>query len=460
MTINRILITGCQRSGTTLMGLILDSHHKIQHTDEDSFNINSLEENTKFIHSYKLPQEAVNFPFITQQLKPDKIIWMVRNPFDVTRSMLNLHIKRNRTSTEPWAATFAHKEINKALQYLPYSTTQEIMDTIEEYRKTLSQMSYRDTSNGMIIAAATCWSIKQLALKEYKRLNLDFKVIHYEDLVTHPEVILKDCCDFLNIEWNENLLKHHELHKGSSIGNTKNDRAIDSSGVFSHKGFFNKSELKLIDNLTSKIADKYHYINGESTQNIEIREEDLIDHVNKGNKIDFKIFNYYLHSHSRCKDSEAIIKLIKPFVTSEKIEVTLEPLAYVLCADWFIRDLSKNKNVDISLKILSNIEKNDIDLHNKLLTLLKSKNIQYEIYAISKCEEMKLNIERLLDIKFITHPTIACSLITLIKRSNGDPKTTINSGVLDSLLEKFPDNISIQRTLEKEFPSLSESTKL
>ena len=64
-----ILITGCQRSGTTLMNLILDSHPKIWGIDEDRFDFPSIYGYLSapipapFV-SFKLPRYAHIMPFI------------------------------------------------------------------------------------------------------------------------------------------------------------------------------------------------------------------------------------------------------------------------------------------------------------------------------------------------------------------------------------------------------------
>jgi len=79
-----ILITGCQRSGTTLLHLILDSHPEVHGIDEMQFN---PQRTLEYINSpgfapcisFKLPVASHAFGFI-ESLPDRKILWCVRAP--------------------------------------------------------------------------------------------------------------------------------------------------------------------------------------------------------------------------------------------------------------------------------------------------------------------------------------------------------------------------------------------
>ncbi len=78
-----ILITGCQRSGTTLLHLILDSHPEVHGIDEMQFNMQRMVE---YINSpglapcvsFKLPVASHALRFI-ESLPDRKILWCVRD---------------------------------------------------------------------------------------------------------------------------------------------------------------------------------------------------------------------------------------------------------------------------------------------------------------------------------------------------------------------------------------------
>ena len=94
-----ILITGCQRSGTTLLNLILDSHPQIKGVDEGDFFVDLLHEylNHPDYHPYvafKLPKISHLVPAL-QFVPGIKVLWCIRDPRDVVMSMLKLKRRVN-----------------------------------------------------------------------------------------------------------------------------------------------------------------------------------------------------------------------------------------------------------------------------------------------------------------------------------------------------------------------------
>src|SRR5512135_1034372 len=96
MTNIPIIVTGCQRSGTTLFGLMLDSHPQITTVDEDEFlherlDLYLLSPEYAPCVAFKVPMEAANFMYFGK-LPGVKALWCVRDPRDVVLSMLNLKL--------------------------------------------------------------------------------------------------------------------------------------------------------------------------------------------------------------------------------------------------------------------------------------------------------------------------------------------------------------------------------
>jgi hypothetical protein len=101
-----ILITGCQRSGTTLLHLVLDSHPDITGIDELDFGKVPLSEylNSPRYHpcvSFKLPVASYEAAFI-KTIPGIKVVWCIRDPRDVVVSMLELTLKISENATLPW----------------------------------------------------------------------------------------------------------------------------------------------------------------------------------------------------------------------------------------------------------------------------------------------------------------------------------------------------------------------
>ena len=78
-------------------------------------------------------------------------------------------------------------------------------------------------------------------------------------LITHPRQIIAEILDYLNLPWHDNVLRHHELHQGSSIGKTINNKAIDSSNINKWKEGLETTSLQIINRVCGELAEQYGY---------------------------------------------------------------------------------------------------------------------------------------------------------------------------------------------------------
>lgn len=268
-----ILITGCQRSGTTLMNLILDSHPKIWGIDEDRFDFPSIYAYLSvpmaapFV-SFKLPRFAHLMPVI--EMMPDcRVLWCIRDPLDTVSSMVKLNLKVGEL-TAPWAVHPAGgwSEINTSYWVLNDSQKAELRQLMQEFGKLGEKFQNRlKAKEGLmgvdrrdcVFMGALCWRIKNELPLLYKDRNIDFHEVRYADLVSDPKGRIAEILDYIGIEWSDEVLMHHRLHKGVSIGNTSNTRAIDQSGVGSGKKNLSQEEQDIVKTVCGETALKWNY---------------------------------------------------------------------------------------------------------------------------------------------------------------------------------------------------------
>ena len=134
-----ILITGCQRSGTTLLNLILDSHPEMMSIDEDKFDYRFI--NT-YLHaewlpqyiSFKLPRYAPILLFL-KSLKDLRIIWSIRDPVDVVWSMVKLQVVLDKVNTVAWAVhpNCAEREILNSYWVFPDVVKHDLAQDMKRY---------------------------------------------------------------------------------------------------------------------------------------------------------------------------------------------------------------------------------------------------------------------------------------------------------------------------------------
>lgn len=259
-----IVITGCQRSGTTLLNLILDSHPDVTSIDEDRFRPDAL---SVYLNDpdfgprvcFKLPAQAHAIEAF-RTLPGIRILWPVRDPRDVVASMLRLEIVAGGIQA-PMAAhpiAGARGQVPACLQVLG-AVPADIADEVAAFMAQAGIGPDELTLQQRTRAGALHWRIKQDLLALYARAGISVHVFRYEDLVARPRQELERIVAFLGLSWHDNLLAHHRLHDGVSIGKTDNTRAIDTSSVGRYEGIFGHEEIALISRIAGPYAGRYGY---------------------------------------------------------------------------------------------------------------------------------------------------------------------------------------------------------
>jgi hypothetical protein len=269
-----ILITGCQRSGTTLMNLILDSHPAIWGIDEDKFVFPSIysylaapmPQAPPFV-SFKLPPYAHILPFM--EMLPDcRVLWCVRDPVDVVWSMIKFGAENS--DCIPWVAHPAGGwgEINNAYWVLGDEQKRELGGYMAEFTRLTEKFVKLANVPGSrmkierrdrVLIGALCWRIKNELPNLYKDRKIGFHVIRYADLVRQPQQRIADVLDYIGVDWDDKVLMHHRLHKGTSIGNTSNTRAIDQNSLGAGQRNLSEDERELIKTICGKTAKDWNY---------------------------------------------------------------------------------------------------------------------------------------------------------------------------------------------------------
>jgi len=241
-----ILILGCQRSGTTLIYMILTAHPRISGRNEDE----SLFEYPHWRHlirhwlenkycCFKLPTKSDDLEFIRKNYPRAKIIWPLRHPHAVISSMRSLTIHpegKNWLSTEKCGPT----EIKRLQKLFPEigSIHIEGLDELE--------------------LGAHIWKYKKMAIEQYQNSRQHIQVIVFEELLKNPENYLKDVFRNLNIKWSDSVLHHERLHtQREYIGRTDGEKPLDKSRENPDLNLTDE-EMKRIDKICSAELKEYY----------------------------------------------------------------------------------------------------------------------------------------------------------------------------------------------------------
>jgi hypothetical protein len=274
-----LFVAGPQRSGTTLLQLILSAHPLITVTPEAQFICQ--------LFSLKLP---LKFPL--KQTGKDTIIALMRND-DKLKTWPNFNL-------EEFMATVSWETINQLLDllfrffaeqnhggidylgnkkgfYTNERMGQKIKDIFPDAKFIYIVRDPRDIIHSMqknfpprlLSKAANICQIRGIQMQKMrKNFPDDVLIIRYEDLIINPETLCSQICDFLGVLFDGQMLNFYKLNTDGSrlIGVTKDIHPNtmtpfnpDLIGQWEKTNCFNSEELQTIETITRDYMNQYGY---------------------------------------------------------------------------------------------------------------------------------------------------------------------------------------------------------
>ncbi len=233
----RFFIIGCQRSGTTLLRLVLGSHSKIYCYDEFLAYTRLRDGETLEAEShpwvgFKIPRwtEQLADPILTDEghdvvamnfYAREPIFFLIRDVRDVVASMANLLAQAQGAVSwlEAWGVRILAAK----------GATPEFR---QRYHRELD-LAARDR----YAAGALYWKFKTEAFFDYANRGWPITAVRYERLASEARLEIPKFTERLGLELEPALFRHHELqhpetdNQGIAVGNTDPRRAIDDASV-------------------------------------------------------------------------------------------------------------------------------------------------------------------------------------------------------------------------------------
>jgi hypothetical protein len=261
----RFFIIGCQRTGTTLLRLVLECHAEIACYDER--------------RAYKILSEGVaappagkrrvgfKIPRWTEQLgnatlcdegleekaagfyRGEPILFLLRDARDTVASMLKLKV-----GAQSWLEVYGPAILEAKMRQPAFR---------RRYGREIAQL--RASGNALALVGALYWKFKTQAYFDYRDWGWPVCGIPYEGLVVDPESHLRRVVAFLRLAWDASLLEHPrfphgELFSGgATVGNTDPTRAIHADSVGQWQHLIGASDAAAVLDLAGDVQERLRY---------------------------------------------------------------------------------------------------------------------------------------------------------------------------------------------------------
>jgi hypothetical protein len=247
------LITGCQRSGTTLLAMALEAHPMIEMVEENDKRVHvegnvtreldfraalSFAERRDQVVGFKSPRDSHRLDDLFAIHPSVRVLWIERDIRQTVSSMLALHI-----SGGSWASTFAPREINKYISKTGDRNARSLF-------KQVSTMSAGPVQS--VAYGALCWLVKrQQRILAAQRPGLKLWHIDYDEIVGKPAKVLGGTLAFLDLPWSPEILNHPEsIADFARPGGADPHRLIDVQSRDAWKSRLSPGDLEIIDRIT------------------------------------------------------------------------------------------------------------------------------------------------------------------------------------------------------------------
>lgn len=277
--IQNVYIAGMGRSGTTLLQGFLNSHPNIVAPPESYFTLHLY---TKYKNTKNWDKKTVtNFIKDLYTDRPFRLIWNIpkknieeafeqhtihsfSDACNVVRSCYNDAWKHKNIKIISDKRPLYPLFLNRLLRINPNA---KIIHNVRDPRGTINSQ-FHSFNNTDVLALGHMWVYYNRFLEKFKQSNPEqYYLIRYEDLVADPEKSLRSLCDFLDIDYHQNMLNYQKeltqhFDKQTDVMKKKHlslFKPLDPEIIHKWKQQLDTNQLQKIAYVTREDAKQYGY---------------------------------------------------------------------------------------------------------------------------------------------------------------------------------------------------------
>ena len=246
----RLFVLGCQRSGTTLVGMMLEAHRRIEYFGEMDDTVNRTGDLTReldldAVRAQPVPtggragfaanRDTHRCAEIHATFPDSSVVWVERDVAPVVASMLSLTVRGGC-----WAGIFGPREITKHIR-----AADDVVAARMVERLASGEQRTREVGTATLV-----WAVKRRQRRTWEAaFSPRMTTVRYDDLVRDPEPSARAILDRLGCAWDERVLSHPSFVDRSiqRPGRADASRSIDATGIEKWRETLDDADLLVIE---------------------------------------------------------------------------------------------------------------------------------------------------------------------------------------------------------------------
>ncbi len=277
---NIIVIAGCQRSGTTLLGNMLGCHRQAFLIDEDNGLYNWVEEclfsktedkaltqsvfaesDHKYMGGHKRIEvfngkRKLNPEIDTLVLKGPNLTYSYKGLADLPYNVQVVYPVRDPRAVVASMSRLEHIDmVGNQVKWM-----QKNPELAQEFNDEISVLS--NLSLPIHERRALVWRIKSGLYTKFQAAGLNTFILKYEDLVQNKEKVCKAMMEAIGLPFDNKMTRHERFFRGLAPGLTLRGRAVDTSSTMKWKNRLGPKQAREVLDVAQPLAATHEYFEG------------------------------------------------------------------------------------------------------------------------------------------------------------------------------------------------------